>query len=104
MYLLVSSAPWFGVQYLAWLVPWVVAFGAGATATYYVAGTVLLSAYYSAAAGQFLWYLANSLERPPWTGTVMCLGRLCWVVVCYITFVSARRLLARRADSSEEEE
>jgi len=81
MFLLVSSAPGFGVQYLAWLVPWVVGLGAGPTAAYYVAGTVFICAYYSAAAGQFPWYLANSLERPPWTGTVLRLGLLCWVVI-----------------------
>jgi hypothetical protein len=44
MFLLVSSAPGFGVQYLACLVPWVVALGVKPMATYYVAGTAFLLA------------------------------------------------------------
>src|SRR5262249_47191066 len=98
MFLLVSLAPGFGVQYLAWLVPWVVVLGVRPTAAYYVAGTAFLAAYYAAAAGQFPWYFANSLERPAWNGTVIGLGLICWMVVCCITFVGARQLLVGRAE------
>jgi hypothetical protein len=103
MFVLVSSVPGFGVQYLAWLVPWVVVLGLGATAAYYTAGAALLVAYYITAAGRFPWYLANSLEHPAWNGRTISLGLICWVVVCRITLIYARRLLASRADSSGEE-
>jgi hypothetical protein len=91
MFLLVSSAPGFGVQYLAWLVPWVVSLGLGLTAIYYGAGAAFLVAYYVAAGGAFPGYFANSLKFPAWNGTVLRLGLFCWVVVCCITFIYARR-------------
>lgn len=93
MFLFVSVIPGFGVQYLVWLVPWVVGLGFGATAAFHVAGTAFLFAYYSTAAGKLPWYFANSLERFAWTGTVLGLGLVCWVVVCSIGFVYFRRLM-----------
>jgi hypothetical protein len=99
MFLFVALTPGFGVQYLAWLVPWVTILGPWATAAYYLAGSLFLFAYYSAAAGQFPWYLANSLELPAWTGTVLGLGLICWLVVCSITFIYAKRLMPRERDS-----
>lgn len=102
MFMFVSVIPGFGVQYLVWLVPWVVGLGSGPTAAYYIAGTALLVGYYSTAAGKFPWYLANSLERPAWSGTVVGLGLICWVVVCAIAFMFARRLVAIQAEPSGE--
>lgn len=98
MFLFLSLTPGFGVQYLAWLVPWVVALGVRPTATYYLAGTVFLFAYYTAAAARFPWYLANSLEHPAWTAPVICLGLICWVVVCCIALIYVRSLRASSAD------
>jgi len=98
MFLFLSLTPGFGVQYLAWLVPWVVALGDGATVLYYLAGAAFLLSYYTAAAGRFPWYLANSLERTAWTTTVISLGLICWVVVCCIAFIYVRSLRAARVD------
>lgn len=103
MFLFVSVIPGFGVQYLAWLVPWVVVLGSRPTAIYYAAGTAFLFAYYSTAAGQFPWYFANSLARPAWTATVVGLGLICWVVVCSIALNYARRLGTTRIDSRREQ-
>jgi len=100
MCLFVSVIPGFGVQYLVWLVPWVVGLGSGPTAAYYIAGTGFLFGYYSATAGAFPWYLANSLERSAWSAKVLGLGLICWVVVCLIAFMHARRLSGRGGDSS----
>lgn len=96
--LLLASAPGFGVQYLAWLVPFVVALGVWPTAIYYLSGTMFLSAYYSAAAGPFPWYVANTLEHPAWNGTVVALGLLCWGVVCYLTLLHVRAELTRNSN------
>jgi hypothetical protein len=96
MFVFLSMTPGFGVQYLAWLVPWVVALGSGPTVTYYLAGTAFLFAYYTATAGPFPWHLANSLERPAWTPTVILLGLMCWVVVCGTTIIYVRRLRTAR--------
>jgi hypothetical protein len=90
-----SSTPGFGVQYLAWLVPWVVALGPRLTASYYLVGALFLFAYYTAGAGGFPWDLASSLERRAWTPSVLGLGLVCWVVVCLTTLGYARALRAR---------
>jgi len=95
MFLFVSSTPGFGVQYLAWLIPWVVELGPRPTAVLYVTGTAFLLAYYrSAASGPFPWYVANTLAHPPWNATVLALGFICWVAVCSITLMYVRRVLA----------
>jgi hypothetical protein len=98
MFLFLSVTPGFGVQYLAWLVPWVVARGVRLTAIYYLAGALFLCAYYTPAGGGFPWDLSNTLGRPAWTPTVVGLGLICWVVVCAITLGYARSL---RADPVE---
>ena len=102
IFLFMSVIPGFGVQYLVWLVPWAVGLGFGPMAAYYIAGTAFLFGYYTTAAGTFPWYLANSLERPAWSGTVLGLGLICWVVVCSIAFIYARRLAAMQAEPSGE--
>ena len=81
-----------GVQYLAWLVPWVVALGARPVLAFSAAGAAFLAAYYTSAAGEFPWFLANSLKRPAWNGAVLVLGLICWITVCWITVLFARRL------------
>lgn len=94
MFLLVSSTPGFGVQYLAWLVPWVVELGPRPTAVLYVTGAAFVVAYYrSAATGPFPYYAANTLAHPPWNAPVLALGLICWVSVCSITLRYARRVL-----------
>ena len=98
MFLFLSLTPGFGVQYLAWLVPWVVARGIWPTLSYYLAGGVFLCAYYTRAAGEFPWDLANTLERPAWTPAVVALGLICWVVVCAITHGYVRTLRATPAE------
>jgi len=100
LFLFLSLTPGFGVQYLAWLAPWVVALGVRTTATYYLAGAVFLFAYYTAAAGGFLWDLANSLERFPWTPVVLGLGLICWMVICVITLRFAGSLRASAGEGT----
>jgi hypothetical protein len=98
LFLFLSLTPGFGVQYLAWLVPWVVVLGERVTGVYYLAGTTFLLAYYTTAAGRFPWYLANSLERTAWTPAVIYLGLVCWIVICCIALIYVRSLRAARAD------
>jgi len=100
IFLFVSVIPGFGVQYLVWLVPWVVGLGSAATLAYFASASALLVAYYSSAAGGFPWYLANSLARPAWTLPVVLIGLACWIVVCAITITYPRRLAEDRAEGS----
>lgn len=99
MFLFLSLTPGFGVQYLAWLVPWVVARGVRPTLIYYLAGGVFLCAYYTHAAGGIPWDLTDTPGRFAWTPTVLGLGLICWVVVCAITLGYVRALRARPAEA-----
>ena len=99
MFLFLSLTPGFGVQYLAWLVPWVVTRGVRTTLAYYFVGAVFLCAYYTPAAGGVPWDLADTLGRPAWTPTVLGLGLVCWVVVCAITLGYVRALRTPPAEA-----
>jgi hypothetical protein len=98
MFLFLSLTPGFGVQYLAWLVPWVVARGVRPTLIYYLVGALFLGAYYTSAAGGVPWDLANTLGRSAWTPIVLGLGLVCWVVICGITLGYVRALRATPAE------
>ncbi|HEX9477155.1 MAG TPA: glycosyltransferase 87 family protein [Methylomirabilota bacterium] len=102
MFLFVSVIPGFGVQYLVWLMPWVGGPGFGPSAAFHIACTAFLFGYYTTAAGTFPWYFANSLERSAWSGTVLGLGLISWIVVCSIAFIYARRLVAMQVEPPEE--
>ena len=99
MFLLLSLTPGFGVQYLVWLVPWVVARGVRPTLIYYLAGGAFLCVYYTHASGGVPWDLANTLGRRAWTPTVLGVGLTCWVVVCAITLGYIRALRALPAEA-----
>jgi hypothetical protein len=79
--LFLALTPGFGVQYLSWLVPWSVALSPYGMTAFYLVGTAFMFTYYTVGSGGFPWYFANTLERPPWYGTVVALGLICWVVV-----------------------
>ena len=57
MFVFMSLAPGFGIQYLAWLVPWVVGLGAGVTITYYLASGLFQFLVYTFWSGEFRGFL-----------------------------------------------
>ena len=69
----------FGIQYLSWLVPWVVYLPPAAAAAYYLTGGAFLFAVYTHWSGGFPWYLANSLEMQDWSGPLVYYGLACWL-------------------------
>jgi hypothetical protein len=79
--LLLFCAPGFGLQYLSWLVPWVVYLSPLAGAAYYMTGGLLLFVVYTHWSGRFPWYLANALEIPGWSKSGFYLGLACWLVI-----------------------
>ena len=93
-FLFLSLASGFGVQYLAWLVPWVVEFGPLWTAIFYSTSGVLLALVYNYWAGGIPWYFADS-TRHEWRGAFDFLQYLCWFSVMAIT--AAALLRTRRA-------
>lgn len=85
-------SPGFGVQYLAWTVPWLVVFGTGPMAAYYaVAGTCLLSLYTAASGGIGANAYADSFHVS--MAMRIFLRLVCWVAIGAITTLYARLAL-----------
>jgi hypothetical protein len=81
--LFLAVSPGFGVQYLAWLVPWVPAAGALVAAAFYAASGVFLFAVYTYWAGAFPWYTADArpYEFEWWSRPIVNLEVLAWASV-----------------------
>ena len=88
-FLFLGLSPAFGVQYLAWLVPWVVALGWRATLAFYATSGLLLFSVYTAWSREFPWYFADS-PAYGWRGPLIALDLLCWATVIAIFLCYAR--------------
>jgi len=87
-----ALTPGFGVQYLAWIVPWTSVLTFRQALAFQATSTSFLLSYYNRGSHGFPWYLANSLTTPVWYGSVIFLGLLCWLTICFITIFFARKL------------
>src|ERR1019366_3125598 len=85
-----AFSPGFGVQYLAWTVPFTVALSIPLAVAYQFAGGVFLFLYYNRAAHGLPWYFADSLHTPVWYGSVIWVGLICWVI-CWANLLLALR-------------
>lgn len=80
-FIFLALAPGFGVQYLAWLIPWVVALGAPATLLFYAASGLFLFQVYTYWSGGFPWYLADSVTVGLWQGQTIGVEIFCWATI-----------------------
>lgn len=83
-FLLMALTPGFGVQYLAWLVPWVVGIGLWAALLFYVASGVFLFLVYTFWSQGFPWYLADTGQTGNWRGSTIAFELLCWAAVVVV--------------------
>jgi Glycosyltransferase family 87 len=90
-FLFLALSPGFGVQYLAWLVPWTYFLTLRQSLAFHLTGGLLLFSYYSRAAGQFPWDLAYS-GKQEFYGLLVLIGLLCWFCVCWLALCFARKL------------
>lgn len=81
MLVFVALAPGFGVQYVAWVLPWVILLEASGAALLYSTSAVFLFAVYNLWAGGLPWYLADSIQIGAWRGPLALLQVLCWISV-----------------------
>ena len=96
-----TLTPGFGVQYLVWLVPWVVALGVLPSLLYLTASGVFLFLVYNFWSQSFPWFLANSDQVGDWRGYIVDFEILCWSSVAVVCIIFLRTLIkARRAESS----
>lgn len=84
-FIFMSLTPGFGIQYLAWLIPWVVGLGIAATAIYYSASGIFQFLVYTYWSGGFPWFLADSGEVGVWGGYIIIFEIICWSSVFAIT-------------------
>ncbi len=83
-FLLMTLTPGFAVQYLAWLVPWVVGMGLSATLLLYVTSGVFLFLFYSFWCPGFPWYLADTYRVEDLTRIRHLFELLCWASVLVV--------------------
>jgi hypothetical protein len=83
--LFLTLTPGFGVQYLAWLIPFVIALGAYRTIFYYLSSSAYLIGIYSLWSDG-TWYYADSIKHWPANVWVSLLSLLCWLSIVF-TFI-----------------
>ena len=80
-FLFLFLSPGFGLQYLAWTVPWIVALGIRPAAQYYaIAGAFMLAVYMEAAGGSKANAYADLLTAKHFTALVS-MGFICWIAI-----------------------
>jgi len=99
VFLFLFLTPGFGMQYLAWLVPWVVALGIWPTLLFYVASSAFVILVYNDWCGGFPWYVADVLFRP-WDVRDALLGLVCWVSILAVLLIYVDRLIRFQANSA----
>jgi len=93
LFLFMTITPGFGVQYLCWLVPFA-AIEFTASSLFYVASGIFLFMVYNHWSGGFPWYLADSVSRGDWRGSIIRFEIICWsatALVCLIYFYKVTR-------------
>ena len=90
LFLSVSSG--FGVQYLAWLAPWVAELGWAPAAIFYSASGIFLFLVYNYWAQGLPWYLADAINVGDYPGYFAHAQLLCWFSVLLALGVSWRRI------------
>jgi hypothetical protein len=88
-FLCIFSTPGFGVQYLAWLVPWAVDLGDKRSMYYYASSSAFLFLFYTQLSRGFPWFLANGYDPRAmfWAGTfIFPLAMACWISVGTVTW------------------
>ncbi len=91
-FLFLALSNGFGVQYLAWLTPWVVDSGVVLTAIYYAASGVFLFLVYDYWSQGFPWYLADSNRVGDYQGHVDYSQLLCWLTVVIVLGAAWKRM------------
>ncbi len=95
-FLFLSVSSGFGVQYLAWLVPWIVELGWLATAMFYVTSGVFLFLVYNLWAEGLPWYLADSYTLGTYLGYYDYSHLICWISLLLVLWIAAKRIFPMR--------
>ena len=94
-FLFLAFSPGFGIQYLAWLAPWVVGYGLYATAAYHITAGLFALEVYTYWSRGFPWYFADAREFVPewWPPPIVAAELVCWATVVAILCVMVSRVI-----------
>jgi hypothetical protein len=90
VFIFLCLTPGFGIQYLAWTVPWVIGLGITATAVYYLATGLFQFLVYTFWSGGFPWFFADSDRAGRWGDYIVHFEVLCWAATVGITLMYVR--------------
>ncbi len=97
-FLFLAGTSGFGVQYLAWLVPWAVGLGAAPVALYCATSGVFLFLVYDYWSQGMPWYLADSMRAGDYYFAGLDYFHiLCWLSVVALLWTSWRQIRGRGA-------
>ena len=82
----------FGVQYLAWLVPWTVGLGAIPSAMFYAVSGAFLFLVYDFWSQGMPWYLADSNRAGDYQGHIDYFQVLCWATTILLLVIAHRQI------------
>ena len=103
LFLFMFLTPGFGIQYLAWLMPWIGALPFRAVATFYLAGGAFCAGVYTYWSGGLPWYYANGVVADPWHGIISFFGLACWCGIAAILVAYGRRFTLLQQSSPRRE-
>jgi hypothetical protein len=97
-FLFLAFSPGFGIQYLAWLAPWVVGYGLPATVAYHATAGLFALEVYTYWSKGFPWYFADARAFVPewWSPPIVAAELACWATVVAILCVMVGRVLLPR--------
>ncbi len=87
--------PGFGVQYLAWLVPWVVILAFGSALFWYAATGAFLFVVYTIGSGGFPWYHATDPRIGHWVNVAAIPAAIAWSATLMVLVAMLRRATGR---------
>lgn len=96
LFLFMFLTPGFGVQYLAWLVPWALGLNRWLAMLYFTTSGVFLYLVYNYWSGGLPWDFGDA-GVGFWQGRAVAAELLCWIVVGAIVLAYGYVLLVRRA-------
>jgi hypothetical protein len=76
--------PAFGIQYLAWLIPWTAAARVRASLAFHLIGGVFVASVYTYWSGGMPWYLADAISTGMWRGPLIGLELVTWAIVFWM--------------------
>jgi hypothetical protein len=91
MFLFLCLTPGFGVQYLAWIVPFALFFGEAWTIAVYASSGLFLFLVYNYWSQAFPWYYADSLKLGGWPPRLIPFELIAWLVIGLALLAGLRR-------------